>query len=79
MRAKCIQDCYDGPRSWQYKTNGGEQGDGWYENIDPTDPIAKYFEFPDQKVNEKVAEVAAKQDEERAEKVAKVRAEKRGK
>ena len=79
MRAKCIQDCYDGQKAWQYTTNGGEKGDGWYEDIDPANPIAKYFEFPDQKVNAKVAETAGQQDAERAEKFEKARAEKRGK
>jgi hypothetical protein len=70
MRAKCIQDCFDGPRAWQYKTDGGEKGDGFYEGIDPSDPIAKYFEFPDEKINTEIAKTAQEQESDRAKKAA---------
>lgn len=68
MRAKCIQECYHGPLAWKYTPNGGEKGDGFYD-IDPKDPIAKYFEFPDQKVNEQVAATVEEQDQRREEKL----------
>jgi hypothetical protein len=45
MLAKCLMECYHGPRAWKFTPDGGDQGDGIYD-IDPLDPIAQYFEFP---------------------------------
>jgi hypothetical protein len=45
-RAKCIQECFDGARALKYMTDGGKDKDGFYDDIDPLEPIAQYFEFP---------------------------------
>lgn len=79
MRAKCIQECFDGPRAWKYTPDGGEKKDGFYDDINPDDPIAKYFEFPDAKVNEKVTQGAEAQAAEREKKAAEARKAKKDK
>ena len=68
MLAKCMQECFHGPTAWKFTPDGGEKGDGFYD-IDPKDPIAKYFEFPDQKVNEKIAATAEEETQKREEKL----------
>lgn len=45
MKAKCLQECYDGKKCWKYTPDGGENKDGIYD-VDPLEPIAQYFEFP---------------------------------
>lgn len=45
MQARCIQECWHGPKCIKYTTDGGLNGDGIYD-VDPLDPIAMYFEFP---------------------------------
>jgi hypothetical protein len=44
MRAQCIQECWHSTKCIKYTPEGGQ--DGFYEDIDPLDPIAQYFAFP---------------------------------
>ena len=46
MQARCIQECFHGPKAIKYYPDGGPAGDGFYDDIDPLDPISQYFEFP---------------------------------
>lgn len=40
MEVRCKQDCYDGPTGWSFKA-------GEVHDIDPMNPIAAYFEWPE--------------------------------
>lgn len=46
MKARCLQECYHGASAWKYTPEGGDNQDGIYD-VDPLDPIAQYFEFPE--------------------------------